>query len=151
MIKIDNNRRTKSEMSYSVFTRDTGRILDQSVTLEKGSFAQQIKNEFRSQLDGEIGDIIEKLEISGKRFSENPNAENLSIYKKNVQIFLSFVTKNSYNIKEIYGRRVDYKIINTINSKLEDLSQQVIRQEVPRMSLLDKIDEIRGLIIDLIL
>jgi len=149
MIKIE--RRTKSETSYSAFTRDSGRISDQKLSLEKGSFAQEIKNEYKSQLDGEINDLIEKLDISGKRFSENPNAENLSVYKKNVQIFLSFATKNSYNIKEIYGRRVDYKIVNTINAKLEELSQQIITQEIPRMSLIDKIDEIRGLIIDLIL
>ncbi|MDH4127729.1 MAG: YaaR family protein [Spirochaetota bacterium] len=149
MIKID--RKSKSETSYSLFTRDSGRATSQIIPLEKGSFAQEIKNNYRSQLEGEISDLIEKLEISGKRFSENPNVDNLTIYKKNVQSFLSFATKNSYQIKEVYGRRVDYKIVNTINSKLEELSQQVISQEVPRMSLLAKIDEIRGLIIDLIL
>lgn len=147
MLKI--NRQLKNHSSI-LYVQNTSRSSHQKVIMKEGLFAQEFKESYGSQLQKEIGEMIEQLEITGKKFSENPSDENLYFYKKNVQAFFRFVSKHAFSVKEIFGRRVDYKLINTINQKLEDLSDQVKSREVDRMDLLAKIDEIKGLIVDLV-
>ncbi len=149
MLKID--RRHKNNSPSSIFNTSSERVSSPDVSIQKKDFAEDLKVSYTAQFRDEIDQLVDQLDKNGRRFAENPSAENLRVYKRDIQSFLYFVTKQSYKVKEIYGRRVDYKIIDTINEQLEELSRDVISREVPRMALLAKIDEIRGLIIDLIL
>ncbi len=147
MLKIDKKYKNYSPQQ----TYTTGRITPQEVQIKKNIFENELNSHFHQKFHAEINELINKLTNSGNLFSIQPNQDNLRIYKRDVQAFLHFVTKQSYKIKEIFGRRVDYKIVDTINEKLEDISKDIIIREIPRMTLLAKIDEIRGLIIDLVL
>ncbi len=145
MIKI--NQRLKNNETASLLTQGP---LKTNKHVKKGLFDQQVKNNYQSLLKNELTDLIKQIEQNGKQFSTKPNMANLLLYKKDIQLFLRVVTKNSYTIKEIYGRRLDYKILSTINQKLEDLTQQVMSREVHRLNLVAEIDEIKGLIVDLV-
>ncbi len=145
MLKIDRNTK-----------KNLGSILPPSLpisqnTSKKSLFKQHISSNIKSSFQSEIANLVKQIEISAKDFSLSPIMSNLLVYKRDMQLFLRFVNKNSFAIKELYGRRIDYKIVNTINKKLEELYNAVISQELPRMVLLSKMEEIRGLIIDLIL
>ena len=148
MIKID--RRFKNENS-TIYNPSPGRVVSSDLSLKQGAFSQEVQAQISSRVQSEISDLIAELDKSGKRFGDNPNAENLHLYKRNVQSFLHFVNKQSFHVKEIYGRRIDYKIVGSINKKLEDLSNDIIKRESGRLDLMAKIDEIRGMIIDLLL
>ncbi len=148
MLKID--RKQKNNSPSTIFNTISGRISSSDSTHSKKDFANDLKISYTSQFSDEIEQLIHQLDKNGRRFAENPSAENLRVYKRDIQSFLYFVNKQSYNVKEVYGRKVDYKIVHTINDRLEELAKEVISREIPRMALLAKIDEIRGLIIDLI-
>ncbi len=149
MLKID--RKQKNNSPAILFNTVPGRVSSTNSTHSKKDFAEDLKISYTSQFRDEIEQLILQLDKNGRRFAENPSAENLRVYKRDIQSFLYFVNKRSYHVKEVYGRRIDYKIVQTINEQLEELSKEVISREIPRMALLAKIDEIRGLIIDLIL
>ncbi|MDH5681301.1 MAG: YaaR family protein [Spirochaetota bacterium] len=148
MIKIE--RRLKSD-NPAFFNQATTRVGSGDPSLKQSSFSQEIQSQISGKVQKEITELISELDKSGKLFGENPSAENLHIYKRDVQSFLHFINKQSFLIKEVYGRRIDYKIVHTVNKKLEELSAEVLQRENGRMDLLAKIDEIRGMLIDLIL
>jgi len=148
MIKIE--QRIKSD-NPALFNQTTVRGTGDDSSIKQSSFSHEIQNQISGKVQKEISELIAELDKSGRIFGDNPNAENLSLYKRDVQSFLHFINKQSFLIKEIYGRRIDYKIIHTVNKKLEELSDEVLKRENGRMNLLAKIDEIRGMIIDLVL
>lgn len=121
------------------------------LNLKKSEFAEEMKATLSSKVQEEINELIKNIDQQGKLFTDHPSGENLRAYKQYIQSFLSFVSKNSTHVKEFYGRRKDYKIVQTINSKLEDLSKDVIHREIPRLELLSRVEEIRGLVVDLVM
>lgn len=129
------------------------KVLDKNfdVTIKKGEFAEEMKATLSQKVQEEIDELIKNIDHQGKLFVDHPSAENLRAYKQYIQSFLNFVNKNSFQVKEFYGRRKDYKIVQTINSKLEDLSKEVIHREIPRLELLSRVEEIRGLVVDLVM
>jgi len=147
MFKIDRQYKNQPTSMFSLLRKN---VPNQKINLSEGIFAQQFNDQYGIQLQKEVSGLIQQIDQNGKRFSESPSFENLALYKKDIQTFFRFVVKHAYNIKDIYGRRLDYKLLNTINKKLDDLSEVVTAQETERLSLLAKLDEIKGLIIDLI-
>ena len=119
--------------------------------IEKNHFFDHIQDSYKAKFKEEVNALFDELNHIGKSFVIDQNENNLVAYKEKVQEFLNFVIRNIYKIEEIYGKRIDYKIVRTINNELEELFESFLKEELPKLYLLSKLDEIRGLIIDLIL
>ena len=119
--------------------------------IEKNHFFDHIQDSYKAKFKEEVNALFDELNHIGKIFVIDQNENNLVAYKEKVQEFLNFVIRNIYKIEEIYGKRIDYKIVRTINNELEELFESFLKEELPKLYLLSKLDEIRGLIIDLIL
>lgn len=107
---------------------------------------------YARRLEKLIKDISNQGEILAKRI----DIRELKIYKKLISEFLATVLSNSrkFSKKSMLdrrGRRKVYAIIRNINDELDQLTQEVLSGESNNIGLLKRIEDIRGLIMDLLL
>lgn len=113
---------------------------------------EEIKVE--DKYDLQLSDLIKEIDLQGKSFKKNPTLQELKKYKTLIKNFLDVIVEKSYKISEKSGIRRSlkqklFKNIEIINLKLDDISKTVISDQIDSIELASKIDEIRGLLIDL--
>jgi uncharacterized protein YaaR (DUF327 family) len=98
------------------------------------------------------GDIIEQ----GKKLSDRIDIKELRTYKKMIAGFLDEAVGNSRKFsKQSYldrrGRHKVYAVIKKVNEELDELTREVLSGEKDRIMILKRLDEIKGLILDIIM
>ncbi|OJF76454.1 MAG: hypothetical protein BKP49_07085 [Treponema sp. CETP13] len=98
--------------------------------------------------------LVDSVYSSGDELKKNTSPENFKQYHKSLSGFMRFVVKNSFQVETIRRRRrlskkQPYQIIQTINKKLDELARNVLSNQRDQMNLLAKIDEINGLVVDI--
>lgn len=108
---------------------------------------QKLQNE---QLTKLLGDIS----AAGDRVARNRSLRELARFKMLVKRFLQETVEYGLETKQSHtwnrfgeGRRL--KIIKTIDERLVELAQDILDEEKETIDLLDKIGEIKGLLINL--
>ncbi len=126
---------------------NTGRNADfqnQLVRAEDSNYEQHLEKLIRS--------IISQGEVLAKRV----DIRELKVYKRMISEFLELALGNSkkFSKKSMLdrrGRRKVYAIIKNINSELDQLTEDVLNGEKDSIGLLKRLDDIRGLILDMLL
>ena len=102
------------------------------------------------QLTRLLGDISS----AGDRVARSRNLRELARFKMLVRRFLQETIDHGMELKQSHtwnrfgeGRRL--KIIETIDERLVELAQDILSEEKEAIDLLDKIGEIKGLLINL--
>lgn len=96
---------------------------------------------------------ITAIHEQGELLAESQTVESLTEYKRLIKDFmkdavdaaLSLEDKRGFNRR---GRAKIYKIVEQVDQKLLALTDQVISGEASRLSLLDQVGEIRGLLVN---
>ncbi len=118
---------------------------DFSFTLNK------IKEENLSEkLDGLLNDIT----VTGKKLSEHMDMNDLKKYRSLIAEFMSEVVTNSHefsreNFLDSRGRHRVYGIVKKVDDNIDELAQELLKEESSTLAILEKTDEIRGLLLDL--
>jgi len=118
----------------------------------RNQLARAEEDSYAQRLDELVNNIIKQGEILAKRI----DIRELKIYKKLISEFLATVLSNSRKFSkrsmlDRRGRHKVYAVIKNINSELDQLTQDVLSGETDNISLLKRIEDIRGLIMDLLL
>lgn len=97
---------------------------------------------------------LDEIDEYAKRFRESPVLENLVRYKKKVRAILRFLVEQSYDVQEhtvydLQGRRRLLVLVENIDQKLEDLTREFLNKQSSHLDLVSRLDEIRGLLLDL--
>ena len=79
---------------------------------------------------------------------------NLKNYKGAVRAFLQLMIKQGYGIEERrfvdqFGRRRIYLLIAKIDARIEELTSLILNKQASNLELASKLDEIRGLLLDI--
>jgi hypothetical protein len=102
----------------------------------------------------ELKDFLDRLNIQGEKLSKSLSLRDLDNFKAMVKLFLRSTFGQSRSLQEntfwdYNGRPKILAKITKINHQLEDLGQKVINEQTGPLDILTKIDEIKGLILDL--
>ncbi|MBU8918237.1 YaaR family protein [Bacillus sp. FJAT-29953] len=123
---------------------------------ESSSFQQILTDSKNNLVKEQLSSLLDGIQKQGERLVQSRTAADLQKYKKLIQSFLQEVVKNglSLEITDSFtamnrGRRL--KIIKEIDRNLLELSKKILEKEDANIQLLDKIGEIKGLLIDLYL
>ena len=102
------------------------------------------------QLTRLLGDIS----AAGDRVARSRNLRELTRFKMLVKRFLQEAVDYGLEMKQSHtwnrfgeGRRL--KIVETVDEKLVELAQEILDEEKETIDLLDKIGEVKGLLINL--
>lgn len=103
----------------------------------------------------ELQDFLKTFDLKGKALAQSFSLGDLADFKTMVKSFLRSTFGQSRQLTEetvwdFRGRPKILARIQQIDQSLEDLGKQVIEEHSKPLDLLSKIDEIRGLIIDLL-
>ncbi len=105
----------------------------------------------KNKLDGLIKDITEQ----GKKLSDHMDVYDMREYRKLIGEFMNEIVTNSHkfsreNFLDSRGRHRVYGIVRKVDVALDELARELIKSEKNNINILDKTDEIKGLLIDLI-
>ena len=105
-----------------------------------------------SRLHGLLGDISEK----GKQITRHMDINDLKDYRKMITDFINEVVTNSHefsreNFLDRRGRHRVYGIVRMINKDLDELAQELLKSEKDHLAILDKVNEIQGLLLDIVI
>jgi uncharacterized protein len=120
------------------------------------TFQSQLKRVESDNFEQYIHDLASKIFEQGERLGKKVDIRELKIYKNMISEFLNEAVNNSHKFsKESFldrrGRYKVYATVKKINSSLEQLTEQVLKDEKNNIGILKNIDDIRGLIMDITL
>ena len=103
------------------------------------------------RLNGLIGEIA----VQGQRVARHMDFGELKVYRGLITNFINEVVTHSHefsreNFLDRRGRHHVYGIVRLVNQDLDELAQELLKKEKDHLSILDKIDEIHGLLLDMI-
>ncbi|MEH7438406.1 YaaR family protein [Neobacillus drentensis] len=116
---------------------------------------QKIMNTYSKELTKDhLQQILQEVDEQGKRLSEKPTFSELRKYKDLVKQFMGEVTKNGVGLYQTdswdpYGGNKTLKTIQVLDRKLMELTDHVLNEQNEGLSILDRIGEIKGLLINL--
>ncbi len=101
-----------------------------------------------------LEEILKKLDEVGQRLAKNFSVYDLKLYKETLKKFLYNTLGKVYDLKEEtgwtrQGHPKVYQRIEMINGELEELSRLVLAEQKEPLKILEKMDHIRGLLVDL--
>ena len=103
-------------------------------------------------------EAIDRIFDLGEKLKDRPALSLFEEYKKQIRIFFNYVTRRSVDLEKQTGIMnfktmkppKEYTLIKIIDKKLEDLAVSILRSQKNQMEILEKVNEIHGLLIDLI-
>lgn len=109
-------------------------------------------DEVRTHLQGLYGKITEQAD----RLSDRLYLDDVLHYKKLVREFLDVASKNSHhfskqNFLDRRGRHRVYCIVKNVDRELDQLTKEFINQEADRITVLKRLDDIRGMLVDIMM
>ena len=98
--------------------------------------------------------LLSRVDEAGKKLLNEPSMATLRSYRAAVRDFLKEAISGSYQMKgesrwDRRGNRRVFCVVEKINQALEELTTAVLEKNAKTITLMAKIDEIRGLLIDL--
>lgn len=116
---------------------------------------QKIMSSYSKDLTEEhLQKLLQELDQQGKQLVENPTFSELRKYKDLVKRFMGEVTNKGVGMYETdtwdpYGGNKTLKTVQIIDRKLIELTDHVLKQQNSSLSILERIGEIKGMLINL--
>ncbi|MEC1585834.1 YaaR family protein [Bacillus spizizenii] len=118
------------------------------------SFKTSMENQSSKLKFDQLTRLLSDIEAFGKRLTKSRNFKDLARFKGLVKRFvkeavdsgLSHETSKSF---DLYGNSRTLGLVKEIDDKLIQLTEEMMDQEKPAIDLLDRIGEIKGLLINL--
>ena len=150
--KVDGSSRGKPQSLGSRIERDGNKVRDKS----GAQFGSSLGRHFGDNQEEALKKMVMDIEKQGKHLSEHVDIAELKNYKRLVMEFLSEAVRgfgkfSKDSFLDRRGRHRVFATVKTVNEKLEELTKAVLSSEKDNLDVLGKIEDIRGLILDLVL
>lgn len=125
-----------------------------SLTRVQPTFGDQFYKAQRDMAQEQLESIFADIEKQGRALGESLNLKDLKKYRDLIQKFLDYAVNKMYHLKEQPGwdRKGRYKIytmVETVNKEFEELTKMLLEEQQDKISILAKVDDIRGLLVDI--
>ncbi len=107
------------------------------------------------EVDGELEELLDTVHDKGEELKREPTLANIRVYKRAVRGFLAYVVKRGLVAEEhVSGtnvlKRKKFTLLKIVDRKLEQLAAGVLRGQQEQLRILKQVDEIHGLLVDLL-
>lgn len=141
------NRVRKNELLSRLGSK--GNIAKDSISF------QSVMNKNQSEQTLEIlQSKIKDIEQQGEKLSELHTVESLRQYKKMVKDFMKYAVDHGLELQENFGfnqhgsTRI-HRLVKEMDKKLIDLTNTVLEKESSSLDVLNKVGEIKGMLINI--
>ena len=110
-----------------------------------------LSNLQENELQSQLAFMMEEITQQGNRISKRMDVRDMKQYRKLIKEFINEISTHSHkfsreNFLDRKGRHRVYGIIKQINQTLDELAEELLEEEKDHLAILQKVDEIRGLI-----
>ncbi|NLI89520.1 MAG: YaaR family protein [Epulopiscium sp.] len=107
------------------------------------------------ELQDKLTSMIEEISKQGNKIAEHMDIRDMKQYRMMISEFMNEVVSHSHefsreNFLDKRGRHRVYGIIKQVNKNVDELAQELLKDEKNHISILEKVDEIKGLILDIV-
>lgn len=130
--------------------------------IEQPQAVQESNGDFKFMLTRHIAEeglqarlltLMEDITMQGNRISKKMDVRDMKRYRGLIKEFMNEIVSRSHsftreNFLDRRGRHRVYGIIRLVDETLDDLAQELVKDEKDHIAILAKIGEIRGLLLD---
>ena len=107
------------------------------------------------ELQARLGTLMEEITMQGDRLAKKRDIKDMKKYRGLVKEFMNEIISHSHafsreNFLDRKGRHRVYGIIRLVDENLDELAEELMKDEQDHLSILSKIGEIRGLLLDIL-
>jgi uncharacterized protein YaaR (DUF327 family) len=140
-------------------TSSTGRIENQNSKVQSSDsmqFGSQLGRSFSEAQDDYLHKLAKDIAEQGSKLADRVDVAELKAYKRMVSDFLEesvrgFGKFSKESFLDRRGRHRVYATVKSVNDRLEDLTREVLKTEKDNLAIMGRIQDIRGLVLDLLL
>jgi len=138
-------------MEISRARRNASVISDKKTASSKKEFSQNFNFARQQKSEEQLRDMMDDIKKKGNRLSITKCFSDVRAYKNLIKEYLDSVLKHMYEVKkDISFWQTQYFItVDTVDLKLEELTQMLLYQEKQNIDVANTIEEIAGLIVDI--
>lgn len=108
-----------------------------------------------SELQAKLEGLMKEIEAEGQRIARHKDIRDMKRYRAKIKEFMNEITTRSYsfsreNFLDRKGRHRVYGIIHLVDEELDKLAEALMEEEKDHLEILRLIDDIRGMLIDII-
>jgi uncharacterized protein YaaR (DUF327 family) len=124
---------------------------ERKIVSEKKDFSRNFNQERQKKSEEQLNKMIKDIKKRGARIITTKTYVDVVMYKKMIKEYLESILEFMYETKrDISFWHTQYFItVDTIDSKLEEITTSLLSDERDNINLASKIDEIQGLIVDI--
>lgn len=121
-----------------------------------GSFKFTLISNIEEQgLKERLNLMMQEITQQGKKLGKHMDVRDMRKYRQLIKEFMNEVVNRSHkfsreNFLDRRGRHRVYGMIKLIDENLDELALELIKDEKDTIAILNKIDEIRGLLLDIL-
>ena len=113
-----------------------------------------IRNIEEKDLQEKLNSMMEEITVQGDKISKHMDIKDMKKYRELVKGFLNEVVSRSHefsreNFLDRRGRHRVYGIVRLVDKNLDDLAGELVKDEKDYLAIISKIDDIRGLLLDI--
>ena len=137
--------------------------VQQPVQIEQPQQAQETDGTFKFTLVSRIEEqdlqnalmqMMEEITRQGDKLAKHREIKDMRRYRALIKDFMKEIVNRSHafsreNFLDRKGRHRVYGIIRLIDQNLDELAQELVKDEQDNLAILSKIGEIRGLLLDI--
>lgn len=105
-------------------------------------------------LQEKLGFLMKKIDEQGEKITKHMDITDMKRYRSLVKEFMNEVVSHSHefsreNFLDRRGRHRVYGIVRLVDKNLDELAQELVKDEKDNIAVLGKVGEIRGLLLDI--
>ncbi|MBD5393313.1 MAG: YaaR family protein [Lachnospiraceae bacterium] len=107
------------------------------------------------ELQARLSTLMEAITMQGDKLSKKRDIRDMKKYRGLIKEFMNEIVSRSHsfsreNFLDRKGRHRVYGIIRLVDENLDELAQELMKDEQDHLAILSKIGEIRGLLLDIL-
>lgn len=125
-------------------------IKDKQIS-NKSGFSDSFMKSYKSATKEELENYIKEIKKKGNRLVVTKTYADVKGYKEAIKNYLKTIVDYTYTLNKNIGfwESKYYATVETVNEKLETLTQQVLQDEKESLDISATIDNIQGLLVDI--
>lgn len=114
-----------------------------------------LSNIEEADLQARVGALLNEISEQGKKISKHTDVRDMKKYRELIKGFLNEVVYRSHkfsreNFLDRRGRHRVYGIVRRIDENLDELAEELLKEEKDNLLILSKVGEIKGLLLDIL-
>ena len=107
------------------------------------------------ELQARLTVLMEESTMQGDKLAKKRDVKDMKKYRGLIKDFMNEIINRSHsfsreNFLDRKGRHRVYGIIRLVDENLDELAKELVKDEQDHLSILNKIGEIRGLLLDIL-